>query len=369
MTSNNKEELQKSETPKTHHEAEQSISKESAHSATQRSSKIPALALMIALAAMALALYTMQINKNSNEKLLDKNKYLIQTLEQLKSNQSHIENQIQVKINEAQQAMHNKIEALNKTLHSAMTQKLYQNQDWLLLKARYCLELAQINAHWSDNNSTSIALLQQADSLLGQLSSPPVYNIRQIIATNLAQLKTIPTLDSAGLLSKLDALQIEVDSLNVPSIVNTGIESNSLTDDKQPSWKKALQNSLNTLQKLVVVRRVDNSLQSLMTPLYKSMLTEAIKLNLQEAQWAILNKNTAVYQFTLKQAMKQLKTTFKSDSSETIAIINQLKELEQITLVHPQPQIGEAIPLLNELIDANESKTTQNNNSKGEQSL
>ena len=59
-----------------------------------------------------------------------------------------------------------------------------------------------------------------------------------------------------------------------------------------------------------------------MSPLYESILKESIRLNLQEAQWAILNNNPAVYQLALKQAITNLKRTF-NETSQDIHIFTQ----------------------------------------------
>ena len=119
----------------------------------------------------------------------------------VKQNQIDSQKQIETKTNSMQQsqnALQSKLDNLNKQLQIAMNQRLYQNQDWLLLKARYYLELAQMNTHWSDNYNAAISLLQQADKLLEQLSSPKIFDVRQAIAKEISQLKAIPTVDIAA---------------------------------------------------------------------------------------------------------------------------------------------------------------------------
>ncbi len=78
-------------------------------------------------------------------------------------------------VNQQQAQADNRLTAIQKTLSSALQERWYQNNEWLLLKARYYLELAGINAHWSDNPQTTIALLQQADDLLVNLHEPELF--------------------------------------------------------------------------------------------------------------------------------------------------------------------------------------------------
>jgi uroporphyrin-3 C-methyltransferase len=204
--------------------------------------------------------------------------------------------------------------------------------------------------------------------ILAQLDSPSVYPIRQILAKNISQLDSTLKLDSAGLLSQLDALQNSIDTLKVHAMSYGNSESQNTQTIKPTSWKTELQNSLSSLQKLVVIRRITDPFQPLMSPLYQSMLRATIKLNLQEAQWAILNKNPKIYQLTLDQAIKNLEAAVQGESPETLALLKQLKDLQQVTLTHQQPKIDEALPLLNQVIETDDLSTPQkDDSSQGEQ--
>lgn len=328
---------------------------------------------IIALFALIIALYNLQSNKKLQINLIDKNTSLATKLEQIKQNQSTAQEQIDAKtrtVQEAQNDLQSKIDSLNKEIQTAMSQRLYQNQDWMMLKARYYLELAQINTHWSTNFNASISLLKQADKLLKQLNKPQIYNVRQAIAKEIALLKTAPTLDIAGLLSQLDAAQISVSKLTFQSTIGesqTKDNTESPLADNSSSWRNQLQNSMNLLGKLVVVRRNDEEIKPLMSPLFESILKESIQLNLQEAQWAALNNNPVVYQLSLKQATANLKRTFNSEAKDTAILIKQFNELQEVKITQEKPVIGLALTLLNQIIDNNELLENQDTNGgKGE---
>ncbi|TID98295.1 hypothetical protein DIZ66_17770, partial [Legionella pneumophila] len=258
---------------------------------------------------------------------------------------------------------------LNKELQTAMKQKLYQNNDWLLLKARYYLELAQINVHWSDNFNTSVALLQQADALLKGMNIPKIFTIRQTIAKEIAQLKSISVVDITGILSQLDAAQAAINNLSIQSVVDQQEVLNHITKSEESGktgWRNRLQDSVNFLEKLVVIRRHNENIPPLISPLYESAIKENIRLNLQEAQWAILNNNPAVYQFALNQAIANLKRVFNESSQNTDALIKQLSTLQNVKLTQEKPVVGQAIPLINQMIDNKELLVDQANSKKGE---
>jgi uroporphyrin-III C-methyltransferase len=203
---------------------------------------------------------------------------------------------------------------------------------------------------------------------LQQLNTPKIFAVRQAIAKEMAQLKSVPKVDIAGLLSQLDAAQVSVSNLTIQSTI---AESGASTETDTPktatpqAWRARFQDSLNLLEKLVVIRRTDEEIKPLMSPLFESILRESIRLNLQEAQWAILNNNDAIYQMALKQAIINLKRTFDEQGDNTAELIKQLNALQQVKLRQEKPITGLALPLLNQMIDSKELLGNQSNGTGG----
>ncbi|GAN31139.1 TPA: hypothetical protein JBD08_13845 [Legionella pneumophila subsp. pneumophila] len=327
---------------------------------------------LLAFLAIIVSIYSIQLEKQFQNHQLVENKNLTDELGRIKAEQNTVQKLLDNNANHLQQIqsdLTSKMDSLNKELQTAMKQKLYQNNDWLLLKARYYLELAQINVHWSDNFNTSVALLQQADALLKGMNIPKIFTIRQIIAKEIAQLKSISVVDITGILSQLDAAQAAINNLSIQSVVDQQEVLNHITKSEESGkigWRNRLQDSVNFLEKLVVIRRHNENIQPLISPLYESAIKENIRLNLQEAQWAILNNNPAVYQFALNQAIANLKRVFNESSQNTDALIKQLSTLQNVKLTQEKPVVGQAIPLINQMIDNKELLVDQANSKKGE---
>lgn len=335
-------------------------------------SLIISLTSLLAFLAIIISIYSIQLDKQFQNHQLVENKKLTDELGRIKAEQNTVQKLLDNNANHLQQIqsdLTSKMDSLNKELQTAMKQKLYQNNDWLLLKARYYLELAQINVHWSDNFNTSVALLQQADALLKGMNIPKIFTIRQTIAKEIAQLKSISVVDITGILSQLDAAQAAINNLSIQSVVDQQEVLNHITkseDSGKTGWRNRLQDSVNFLEKLVVIRRHNENIQPLISPLYESAIKENIRLNLQEAQWAILNNNPAVYQFALNQAIANLKRVFNESSQNTDALIKQLSTLQNVKLTQEKPVVGQAIPLINQMIDNKELLVDQANSKKGE---
>lgn len=335
-------------------------------------SLIISLTSLLAFLAIIVSIYSIQLEKQFQNHQLVENKKLTDELGRIKAEQNTVQKLLDNNANHLQQIqsdLTSKMDSLNKELQTAMKQKLYQNNDWLLLKARYYLELAQINVHWSDNFNTSVALLQQADALLKGMNIPKIFTIRQTIAKEIAQLKSISVVDITGILSQLDAAQAAINNLSIQSVVDQQEVLNHITKSEESGktgWRNRLQDSVNFLEKLVVIRRHNENIQPLISPLYESAIKENIRLNLQEAQWAILNNNPAVYQFALNQAIANLKRVFNESSQNTDVLIKQLSTLQNVKLTQEKPVVGQAIPLINQMIDNKELLVDQANSKKGE---
>lgn len=371
---NSNEEPKKTSEIKQEHTMEQSTQFQPATnlSAPRNKSLLPAGALLIAIGALVTSVYTISLNQQLQNQLADKNNQLATQLERLTQEQAKAQEQIDAKITaktkgieEIRSSLQAKFDELNKQLQTAMSQRFYQNQNWQLLKARYYLELAQINAHWSKSVGATVAMLQQADQLLQQLNDPQIFDIRQAIAKDIAQLQALPKVDVAGILSELDAVQSSLNDLNIPSIANDETSETTTksetTKGNIPVWRLHLQDSMNLLSKLVIIRRNDENIKPLISPAFEAILKENIRLDLQEAQWAVLNSNPQVYQLVLNQALTTLKKNFNQNTQNTAALMKKITELQQVQLTQKRPEIGSGLPLLNQLIEAKTPGANQTN--------
>lgn len=250
---------------------------------------------------------------------------------------------------------------VNKTLSTTLQEHNYRNNDWILLKARYYLELAVINARWSDNSSTTLALLKQADALLANLHEPALLSIRQAIANNSAQINAAPIVDIAGLLAQLDAIQDVATTLEPKNpFKRTADKTSPITTNTSSTWRDRMQTTLDQLKKLVIIRHNDEALLPMLTPAYESLMRETIRLNLQEAQLAVLQHNQDVYQLTLKQAINNITRTFDVNAAGVKALIKQLGDLQQVTLDTPKILPDESLQRLNQFIDSKHTLLNKN---------
>lgn len=239
-----------------------------------------------------------------------------------------------------------KFASLKDAVEKKINQFSYKSSDYRLLKARYYLEIAQINSHWNDDLKSTVELLNQADRILKTVHDSKVFKIRQQIATDITNIESTPQIDYVGILSKLDSMQQMALELPVKKT-----KTPKKTTHKRKSWN----DSIHLLEKLVVVHNDKKEIQPIISPIYAASIRQAISLLLLQTQWAVLNKNEKIYQLTLKQATTLVRENFYEGSSITTNFKLRLKNLQEIKFQQASPKPSESLNMLKELLNKGES--------------
>lgn len=305
---------------------------------------------MIALIALCCALYGFYSNLQLRRSAAKQVATLHTQIEALSQQQG----ETAAAIDSVLKPLQEKLFRLDKNFHTFLRQQTYQAKDWLLLKARYYLEMAQLNAQWSDNTLATSVLLKQTDDLLAQLHDQRLFNIRKTIAQELIHIKSIPNIDKAGLLNQLEATQVMITNLPLKTaapLAKVSLPTPNTRHTDLSTWHDHLQASLNLLQKLIVIRRHNEAIYPLPSVEQEILLRDSIRFNLRQAQWAILQNNEAVYKLSLTNALKKINDAFALNDLNTQGVLTQLKELQQIHFIQSKPDFSPALLLLNQLID------------------
>jgi uroporphyrin-3 C-methyltransferase len=244
---------------------------------------------------------------------------------------------------------------------TALKQMQHQSNDDALYKVRAYLELAQMNAYTGAPISEISALLTQADKQLMDMHETRLLEVRRVLDREMAKVKAIEAIDYVGLLNQLDAAQHLVDALQTKRIPEKGSSQTPTVtvNTSMSDWRARLKDSINILKKLVVVRRVDEQIQPLMTPSLAALLRANIQLTLQETQFALVQRNESLYQLTLKQALEKISQFFDPLESNTLSLTRQLETLQQTNITQEKLTLGQALFILNQLIDAKTDAVTQ----------
>lgn len=254
-------------------------------------------------------------------------------------------------ITELFQAEKMKMAKLQKNLNSALKDSPYKTNDWLMQKARYYLELAIINNTWTNDFATTQNLLEGADNTLKNISSEDVTEIRKTIAAEALRVSTANKVDTIKLLAELHAISEAIQNIQIkPAITTTDESSNDNEVDTPASWRAHLQNSIAQLNKLIIVRRTTDTAKHILSPNYLAAIRENIKLNIQQMQWAVIERNQDVYKLSCKQAIENIRTNFNPEAPETKAILAKFEAMQEVDLSLAKAKIGSSLNALEKLI-------------------
>lgn len=301
---------------------------------------ITTFAMLLALAALMM---TWQLTQTLQEKTKAFDAALIMLNGQQINNEARLEAQY-AKTEETQATWQAKLDNLDNTLQ--ITRKEYSNlsDDWRLLKVRHLLELAALNAHWSTDKDTTIAMLREADAFLTPIHNPKLVDVQKGLAHDITEQQTAPSTDVTALLIQLNAIQAATFHLPVMPLPTEAFSEN-IAEKSTPAhtFTKIISN-------LIVIRHTSEVLEPQHSLAYEAMLRATVRLNLQEAVWGILERNDTIYHAALTQAITNLEHTFSSKATSTQAVIERIKQLKT-TPLRTDPMIPEqGLTALNQLM-------------------
>lgn len=227
---------------------------------------------------------------------------------------------------------------------------------WHSAEAHYLAQLANDQLQYTQNAQLATVLLTQADTILKTLPDPRLMEIRKSITTDLENLKADANVDSASLYLKLNTLNQQIDQLPLPiNPLKTEVVANTqplnLPADT-PWWKAGYEYSLQALKKIVIVRRQDTSALPLVLPEEKLFLAQNLHAQFENAMWAVLHRDTVIYQASLARAISWISQYYTQDAASTKAMLAALTELQKIKLEPGVENLSNTLKLFDEYVAA-----------------
>ncbi len=301
-----------------------------------RKSHFKAMAFAVLfLIVLGLALYSFQINQQLKQTLLEKTSDYGHSLT-------------------AQQSQLNSLQSNFRTLRASMDDAPPKTSSLesmsLLRQAQQLLEMANISNFWTQNKEASIILLQQADSLLAEAHSAKILPVRQAIARQIAEIHSIARVDTAGILSKIDGAIGLVNQLSLNTPLPTHDDNNTA---QSSGWRTHWQKTLAYLKTIIVIRHQKDETYS--PPFQQNLARQLIRINLRQAQLALLQNNQQAYDLALQFTENEIENSLFSKAS-CQALMQQIRELKNTTVTQTAIFNDEALQLLKPLTRYNSSE-------------
>ncbi|MGV8842852.1 MAG: uroporphyrinogen-III C-methyltransferase [Pseudomonas sp.] len=215
-------------------------------------------------------------------------------------------------------------------------------QDWRLAEAEHLLRLASLRLSALQDVNSARALVQGAEQILREQDDPGAFAAREQLANSLQALRDVQQPDRTGLFLQLGALREQAGQLSALTPAFTASAPDAQEEAQDGAAPAAAQSRwARWWQQISSFVRIDFNAEQNIRPLLagQSLLQVrlALSLALEQAQWAVLNGQSEVYQQALAQARTVLAEHFEPNSAASRALDARLAELakQPVAIVTP----------------------------------
>lgn len=250
------------------------------------------------------------------------------------------------------------LDQAEKALQQVVGRNASATQQWVLTEVLHLLRLANLSLQYDHNVTGSIALLQTAKQNLQQFTDANFLPLQQALASNILAIKAVPTVNTIDILTRLTAVSQQIPSLplyitEIPQTDQTTRPASPATSEKWTSrWRQMLSNSWRSIEKLVTIRHSNQPIRPLLSAQQQDLVVKNIQFFLGQTQWAVLHRDASVYQFSLQQAAQWMKQYFTLRAPATIALLNEIANLQQIQVNPSLPNLEPTISIAEKLLAA-----------------
>ncbi|MEM0954065.1 MAG: uroporphyrinogen-III C-methyltransferase [Pseudomonadota bacterium] len=225
--------------------------------------------------------------------------------------------------------------------------------DWSLAETEYLLRLAFQRLLTAKDVGSALALLASADAILSEIDDTDLLPARSAIAQDMAALRAIPDIDLEGTWLRLQALAGRVDKLILFELPEQAAEPTAV--DPEAGWQTRLRQgiaaALEKIRGYLVIRRRDEPYAVLMDPQWEQLVRQNLRMQLAQAQAALLSGNAVLYDASLTSTRRWLGEFFDFNEAEVQALNSELDALQSVTITRDYPDIGGSLNALKAVID------------------
>ncbi len=234
--------------------------------------------------------------------------------------------------------------------------------DWLMAEAEYLLRLASQRLNMERDHEGTLVILRAADAVLLESGEVAVYPVRRAIAQEIASLESVSAVDRTGIFLQLEALIGQLENLDqnlffkdsplLEQPTPAQATPATLPDAEPRDWRERVDLALERLERYFVIRRRDTPVEPLLAPEQIYYLRQNLRLMLEQAELALLDRNQALYERSLDKASHWIRQYFLTNDGVTKAMLASLEQLGQQRIDPPLPQTGEALRVLKGLLES-----------------
>ncbi|PMM80379.1 heme biosynthesis operon protein HemX [Vibrio breoganii] len=225
--------------------------------------------------------------------------------------------------------------------------------DWLLAEADYLVKLAGRKLFLEHDLVTATKLMEAADQRIATLNDPSLVPLRQAMANDITELRSLPLLDKDGVALQLIALQEQIDKLPLANAIlpEAAEETKKHVSKDIQDWQTNLSTSLENFAEHFITFRVrDGSAVPLLSPQQHFYLRENIKAKLETAIKATYSEQEEIYRKSLLVALEWSQTYLDQDAQSVNEFESALDKLSKVKVDLEYPAKLETNQLIADII-------------------
>ncbi|WP_299580604.1 uroporphyrinogen-III C-methyltransferase [uncultured Microbulbifer sp.] len=271
---------------------------------------------------------------------------LNQQLDQLQQADTTLRNQIQLQARTIAQ-LQQQLAGMQRSM-TAQGNRLSElgnvsREDWQLAEADYLLRMANQRLMLEDNSSAALGLVEKVDTILRQVNLPDLYGVRQQLARDITALKLVENIDREGLYLRLRALEEQLIRARIQPEFDIAHSQAQKTQEEpaqegQTPWQRSWRRFTTFLRDSV--RPIDGDINPVMlSPQSETRFRQTLRLNMEQAQLALLRGDSTVYKDALNSA-RELLLTYGTANTQRNALAQQLAELSEKPIQAQMPDLN-----------------------------
>ncbi len=257
---------------------------------------------------------------------------------------------------------------LSKDIQQVQRQLGKTRGDWLVADAEYLLTVANQRLYLMGDVNTTREALEAADQRLRESGDAGVFKVRDQIAKDLSELKSVAVADVVGMYSSFQSLQERVDRLTLSlPYAGKAIETPA-ADKKQQSEKGSdketslVDSAIEQLEGIVTIKHTEHAVKEILTPEQAQFIQEQLRLKLEVVKIALVQQNEALYGLGLVDAKKWTEQNFAKNAG-TADFIAELDRFNAIKIRSQFPDISLSLKMLKDVtklrIEADKAMQTE----------
>ncbi|MCW8950633.1 MAG: uroporphyrinogen-III C-methyltransferase [Sedimenticola sp.] len=238
---------------------------------------------------------------------------------------------------------------MKQSLESVYSKVGRSSNAWMAAEAEYLMRVANHRLRLESDVRTAIAALETADGRLRDTGDPGLIEVREVLAGEIATLKSVGQLDRVGLSARITGLIGQVKGLKMVGLEYSPSEpekAKESTSEGERSVQTLLKDGWEGFKSVMVIRHRDKPVSAMLAPEQQFFVYKNLELQLEAARLALLKGDPELFATSLKQATVWVGDFFDADAVATQAVQKEIADLATVNVRPQLPDISKSLTAL-----------------------